>query len=177
MEMDCDRVRWLLSPWLESELDGPRVAEMEAHLDSCQACRSELRGLRLSVSLVEELPSLKPPAGLVSRVMTRVALLEEARMRASSNPLGWIIAAVFAGVGALLLYGYLGDVGSPWDPATLDAVQPLGIEGLASLMASLEVGAVIGATLLFVGMAGLLVQLLGREQQFLHSSINKGLTL
>ncbi|MDP2661173.1 MAG: anti-sigma factor [Dehalococcoidia bacterium] len=175
--MDCERARWLLNPLLDSELDGPQAAEMDAHLDSCSACRAELRGLKRSVSLVEELPSLNPPAGLALRVMARVLQRDEARIAASSNPLGWIIAAAFAGIGALLLYGYLGEVGWPWDPSTLDAVQPLGLDGLASLMASLEVGVIIGATLLFVGMAGLLVQLLGREQQCLHGNVNKGLTL
>lgn len=166
--MQCDKARWLINPFLEGELDGPRAAEMEAHLASCTACRSELAGLRRSISLLEALPSLAPPPGLASRVMSRVVRREEARRPAAISPLGWIVAAALSGLGALLLYGYLGEVGLPWDPSVLDAVQPIGLDNLASLLASLEVGVVVGATLLFAGMAGLLVQLIGREQQCHH---------
>ncbi len=166
--MQCDKARCLFNPSLEGELDGPLAAQMEAHLASCAACRSEMEGLRHSISLMETLPSLIPPPGLASRVMACVLQRDEADNSVTGSPLGWIVAAVLSGIGALLLYGYLGDGGLPWDPSILDSVNPIGLDNLASLLVSLEVGVVVGATLLFAGMTGLLVQLLGREQQCQH---------
>ncbi len=166
--MECRKARWLFSPFLEGELDGPQAEELEAHVASCAACRSEMEGLKRSVSLVEALPSLSPPPGLASLVMARVLQREGILSPAAGSPLGWVLAAVLGGLGSVLLYGYLGEVGLPWDPSVVEAVQPLGLDNLASLMVSLEVGVVVGATLLFVGMAVLLVQLMGREQQCQH---------
>lgn len=165
--MQCHEIRSFLNPLIEGELDGPQTAELEAHLASCQACRSELEGLKRSVRLVESLPLLSTPPRLVSRVMTQVLQREEAHT-AAGGIWGWILAAVLSGLGSLLLYGYLGEAGLPWDASTLEAIEPIGLESLASLMVSLEVGVVIGATLLFAGMAILLVQLVSRELRCQH---------
>ncbi len=166
--MRCEKARRLINPMLDGDLDEQHRRDMEAHVASCPACRSELEGLRRSVRLLETLPVLSPPPGLASRVMARVLERNRAAAMAGSSPWGWIAAAILAGVGALLLYGYLGEVGLPWEPSTLEAVQPIGLDSLASLMASLEVGVVVAATLLFAGMAGLLVPLMGAEQRCQH---------
>ena len=166
--MQCDRARQLLDPFIEGELGGLRAGELEAHLGSCAPCSSQLRGLRQTVAMVEGLPSLSPPPGLAARIMARVLRSGPALAPAKQGTLGWVLAAVFGALGALVLYLYLGEQGWPWDAAVLEGSQPVGLEDLASLLVGVEVGVIIGVTLLFVALASLLVQLMGRELQSEH---------
>lgn len=163
--MECQKARQRLNPFLEGDLEGAQAREMETHVACCSTCRAELEGLRGSLALLEGLPSLSPPPGLASRVMAQVLQKSAAPKPArSSAALGWILAAVLGTLGALLLYGYLGE-GWPWDTAAMEALQPIALEDLPSLLVSVEAGLVIGVTLLFVAVASLFFQLMGREQQ------------
>ena len=40
--MNCDRVRALLDPYLDGELDRDDVRVVDGHLQQCAACRSRL---------------------------------------------------------------------------------------------------------------------------------------
>jgi hypothetical protein len=60
-----------LSAFVDEQLDSRRRAEVEAHLKSCDACRSELAKLREVSSLVRSLPARPLPAGFMQRLQRR----------------------------------------------------------------------------------------------------------
>jgi hypothetical protein len=71
--------RHLLPDELDLLLDGETgfgVQQLNDHLRSCEACRTELEGLRLFVSDVERLPELAPRVGFADRVMYEVHVFE-----------------------------------------------------------------------------------------------------
>ena len=70
--MDCDRVRELLSDYLEEALaDGDRAA-VAAHLDGCARCAAEAAGLSETIALLSALPAEKAPPELLGRVMAEI---------------------------------------------------------------------------------------------------------
>ncbi len=171
--MECQKAFRLLNAFLEGDLKGAQARRMEKHLASCSACRAELEGLKRSLALLEGLPSLVPPPGLASRVMARVLQPERALARAGSGTLGWVVASVLGGLGSLLVYLYLDEQGWPWDAVAADSAQPVGLGDLASLLAGMEVGVVIGVTLLFVALVSLLIQLMGKELRSQHGYVKR----
>jgi anti-sigma factor RsiW len=50
-------MRALLSAYLDGELHGTRLLEMEQHLPACEACRDELKELRLVSELLQAAPT------------------------------------------------------------------------------------------------------------------------
>ena len=53
----------LLSAFLDAELaDGDR-SDVQAHLEGCAPCRSELEAVREGRRLLQDLPALSPPSG------------------------------------------------------------------------------------------------------------------
>lgn len=164
--MECPKAFRLLNPFLEGDLERARSRQVQEHLASCSVCRAEMEGLKWSLALLEGLPSLVPPPVLASRVMARVLQPERALAPVRSGTLGWVLAAILGGLGSVLVYLYMGELGWPWDAVVAESVQPVGLEDLASLLVGMEVGMIIGFTLLFVAMVSLLIQLMGKE---LHS--------
>jgi RNA polymerase sigma-70 factor, ECF subfamily len=59
---DCRRVTELFSRRLEGEIDANACAEMEAHLDRCEACRGRCESLRSTLSLCRSAGGLRVPA-------------------------------------------------------------------------------------------------------------------
>ena len=49
-------MRALLNAYLDGELHGTRLREMELHLSGCEACRNELKELRLVSDLLQAAP-------------------------------------------------------------------------------------------------------------------------
>lgn len=54
-------------------LDADERVLVEAHLDACSTCRSELAGFRATGTRLAEVVSRKPPAGLRTRVLAAAA--------------------------------------------------------------------------------------------------------
>jgi Putative zinc-finger len=52
-----EEMRSLLNAFLDDELHGTRLLELKAHLASCQACREELKDLRLVSDLLQAAPA------------------------------------------------------------------------------------------------------------------------
>ena len=50
-------IRVLLNAYMDGELHGPRLQQMELHLASCEACRKELRELNLVSDLLQAAPA------------------------------------------------------------------------------------------------------------------------
>ncbi|MDO8588312.1 MAG: MG2 domain-containing protein [Armatimonadota bacterium] len=70
--MRCDRVRKLLSAYIDGQIDPERLRRVEEHLESCEACRRELFDLRQSVNALSETPLEDPGARFNDQVLSRL---------------------------------------------------------------------------------------------------------
>jgi len=86
---DCSKVEELLVDYLYHELPPEISADVEAHLATCERCRTELAGFQAVRSAAQEIPRHAPPQGLA------VAILAEAsRSRHAAAPNGPFLEAV-----------------------------------------------------------------------------------
>ncbi len=71
--MNCDEARDLLDAWYDGELDAPRSAALEHHLDECAGCTA-LSGARSALSevLVESASRSRAPATLRGKIEAQV---------------------------------------------------------------------------------------------------------
>ena len=88
------RLQGLLSAYIDGQVNDSERARVEAHLDGCEACRSELTTLRATVDLLARLPQIVPSRSF--------ALTREPEPVRSYEPLMWTARAV-APVAAVLL--------------------------------------------------------------------------
>ncbi|RYD01934.1 hypothetical protein N752_27820 [Desulforamulus aquiferis] len=82
--MRCQDVMEKLSLYLDGVLESSEREVIKAHLACCPACRAEWEELTLSVSLLQELPELAPPAGFRAGLMEKIDQLP-APVRAPQN--------------------------------------------------------------------------------------------
>ncbi|MGG5258401.1 anti-sigma factor family protein [Phycicoccus avicenniae] len=99
---DHEAVRVLVGPYLLGHLDATDAAALEAHLDTCAACRADLAELTPAAGALAALrgraPELaEPPADLLERVGAAVAT-EQRRVR---RPGAWRTAGVAAAAAAV----------------------------------------------------------------------------
>jgi anti-sigma factor RsiW len=125
-----ENMRALLNAYLDSELTGRRLLEMEAHLGSCTACRDELNELRRVSELLQAdpAPEFTPTDRFVSQLTLSLPRrpLHEQPVRLAS-PAWWLVPTAILGawffvrtvftltdmVGALNVTGLLGHA-SAW---------------------------------------------------------------
>jgi len=69
----------MLSPYLDGALDAAERETVQAHLASCPACMKEWEELNLSVSMLQELPEIAPPAGFRVGLMEKIDQLSVAQ--------------------------------------------------------------------------------------------------
>lgn len=81
-EMECERVRNLLSDFLEGSLPGNEHAGVSAHLRECLPCQAVKEGLEETLLLLRSLPPMQAPPELLEGIRSRIA-----REEASAAPL------------------------------------------------------------------------------------------
>lgn len=59
---ECQKVKGMLSPYIDRQLTSSEQGLVEAHLERCEACRRELESLRAVVDLVHRVPLVSPPS-------------------------------------------------------------------------------------------------------------------
>src|SRR5258708_5994095 len=88
--MDCLRESELLSGYLENELDGIHMEEVEGALRGCGSCRKqEEKGLRLQSLVKERAPRYGAPAHLRSRILASVRSAQPGSRARTWIPTGW----------------------------------------------------------------------------------------
>lgn len=104
----CSRARYWLQLYIDERLDMRRLPTLEAHLDTCIACRRELAALEEIRGALAGANLEREPANLTERIMARVAAVEthRARARAAARPfsLRWgdaVLAALLASIATL----------------------------------------------------------------------------
>ncbi len=58
---ECQKVKGMLSPYIDHQLTASEEGLVEAHLERCEACRRELESLRAVVNLVHRVPLVSLP--------------------------------------------------------------------------------------------------------------------
>jgi hypothetical protein len=103
-----------LSAYLDRELPGNRVREVERHLEDCPRCRADLESLSRVIRRLQAVQRVAPPPLLAGDVARRVALdgrprslVERIESRLSGQPFQSNIINTFALVMALAAILYL----------------------------------------------------------------------
>ena len=101
--MNCAERRGALLAYLDGELPSTERAELEAHLESCDACRALLEAERRLSDALASLPASEPPRDFEARFWARIA-------RERDAPVGWRerlftrrLAVVFGGAAAAVV--------------------------------------------------------------------------
>src|ERR1041385_3726472 len=71
--MNCKNATELLSDYVSGQLDRALTVSLENHLASCENCRKEAEGLRWAWSLLDQAPTVEPPAFFHENLMSRIA--------------------------------------------------------------------------------------------------------
>lgn len=66
--MDHQRAQELLSDYLDGELSGADLADLEQHLESCAECQAELESLRKTLSVLGGLKPAEPSPDFLQQV-------------------------------------------------------------------------------------------------------------
>ena len=78
-QIDCDEAEERLHRFLDRELEGAEIAEVQAHLQNCEECRSKFRFEDSFKKLVLTHSSdQRAPAGLRERLAQRARLEKDA---------------------------------------------------------------------------------------------------
>ena len=140
MNEACRPFREQLGSLALGHLDDDEATAVRAHVDGCDECRAEFRGLRevammLPLADPERIaePTLSPPVGLAERVLSLVR--EERRLQARERRGRLIGLGVAAAIVALLVVTLV--VAAPNDPALAVTLDPEVPEATAPIEAVL----------------------------------------
>ena len=89
---ECQRVRELLSPYIDEQLSPAEMATVEGHVERCSACRDELEALRATTDLLHRVPMVPSPRSF--------ALAAPAARR---RPVAWGVLRVATAMAMLVL--------------------------------------------------------------------------
>ena len=80
--MNCHRARQLISPFLDQQLTGRQMLDLQTHFSACVSCEAEARSLRQLKSLLRGLHSQQPSRSLPDTILARASVAE-------TNTLPW----------------------------------------------------------------------------------------
>ncbi len=126
MDNPCDKIRDLMSGYLDNELDKTDTEHMETHLEQCESCRNDFEEMTLLVSASQTLSVELPPDEVWDQFILNV-------YNRTERQTGWF--AFITGVFALLSWGIV-------EMIILDWADPI-VKGATGI-------ALVGVTILFV---------------------------
>ncbi|MBE0415610.1 MAG: zf-HC2 domain-containing protein [Dehalococcoidia bacterium] len=97
---ECQRLKGMLSPYIDGQLSPSERERIEGHIEQCDACRRELESLRATANLLHRVPMVSPPRSF--------ALAELAPINRRPVAFGALRAATAVAV-LLLAFLFLGD--------------------------------------------------------------------
>ena len=71
--MSCSRIEQQILPYVDGRLKPSEIRDVDAHLESCAACRLRVSEFRAVSGLLDELPQIEPSGAFDARVRARVA--------------------------------------------------------------------------------------------------------
>ena len=71
--MSCGRMEKQMMPYVDGRLKASEQRVVEAHLETCAACRVRVNEFRAVSGLLDELPQIEPSGAFDARVRARVA--------------------------------------------------------------------------------------------------------
>lgn len=74
--MDCDKIQELIQHHLDLSLTSSQKAELNAHLDSCSACREQFEAYKKIVDLLEQETDIDVPAHFTDLVMANLPTVD-----------------------------------------------------------------------------------------------------
>ena len=117
---DCEAIREDLGERARNALPAERLAEVEAHLEGCAACRAEADRAQALEALLARLPSAEPGAAFDASLAAKLAQESMPGQRRTRRRFGLVasgIAAVAAAAAALLVFNTPVEPVAP-DPTT-----------------------------------------------------------
>jgi len=84
--MSCENIETMLIAYLDGKARENERREVEAHLETCAACRTRAEEFRRVWSMLEEVPAVEPSLGFDARVRQRVAAEPRPRLFAWPVP-------------------------------------------------------------------------------------------
>lgn len=92
----CENMRPHLNAYLDGELHGARLEQLEAHLEECADCREELKCLRRVSNLLQAAPApqVTPPARFASELALQLPRREYKKAENRGIALIWWLAPV-----------------------------------------------------------------------------------
>ncbi len=97
--MDCETVKNLLSPYIDSELPPGTANHIQSHLDSCPGCQGEATALQRLSTAMESLPRQAAPSSLNRRIQKAFRIeLEETFLEGRWNFLAGYMNAIIYGL-------------------------------------------------------------------------------
>lgn len=127
MDNPCDKIRDLMSGYLDSELDDADTERMEAHLEQCESCRTDFEEMTLLVSASASLSVELPPDEVWDQFLQNV-------YNRTERQTGWI--AFITGVFALLAWGIYEMVILDWAEPIVKVATGIALIGLTILFVS-----------------------------------------
>jgi anti-sigma factor RsiW len=120
--MTCDRFHTLVSDWLDGDIDATQRAALEAHAETCDACRALMTDLRDVRHAATTLERQTPPSQVWTRLeqqlageprfreaatrrATGIASIAEARARARTRLWSWRSPTLALAASLLLMVG------------------------------------------------------------------------
>ena len=76
--MNCHRARQLISPYLDQQLTGRQMLDLQQHFSQCASCETEARSLRQLKSLLRGLHMQRPLEGFPEAIRARTVAAESA---------------------------------------------------------------------------------------------------
>ncbi|MBS1709749.1 MAG: zf-HC2 domain-containing protein [Armatimonadetes bacterium] len=117
--MNCTRAKSLLSAYLDRELAGEQMLDVQQHLRECTPCAVEFESLRRVKQMLSQTPVVEPDADLLRRTQEAVFTSKPAKL--TKSPAAGLVAMASALAAAVL--AVTAAQNTPHSPAAVPALR------------------------------------------------------